>query len=167
MGNSIIIFDVYQECPIVVRDRNCKVNLLPMEMHDFDINLGMDWLSEHRATIDYQGKRVIFGDADKPEFVYQGSQPMGEVKLISALKASKLLSKDCDGYLAFFKDTSKDEPRIEDYPVVREYEDVFLDELPGLLPHIEVEFTIELVPSAEPISKARYRMAPLELQELK
>ncbi|XP_074342314.1 uncharacterized protein LOC141679829 [Apium graveolens] len=112
-------------------------------------------------------KRVIFGDVDKPEFVYQGSQPKGEVKLISALKASKLLSKGCDGYLAFVKDTSKDEPRIEDYPIVREYEDVFPDELPGLPPHREVEFTIELVPGAEPISKAPYRMAPLELQELK
>ncbi|XP_074337001.1 uncharacterized protein LOC141674179 [Apium graveolens] len=167
MGNSVVISDVYRECPIAVGDRSCKVNLLPMEMHDFDIILGMDWLSEHRATIDCQGKRVIFGDADKPEFVYQGSQPKGDVKLISALKASKLLSKGCDGYLAFVKDTSKDEPRIEDYPVMREYEDVFPDELPGLPPHREVEFTIELVPSAEPISKAPYRMAPLELQELK
>ncbi|XP_074336304.1 uncharacterized protein LOC141673453 [Apium graveolens] len=167
MGNSVIISDVYRECLIVVGDRNCKVNLLPMEMHDFDIILGMDWLSEHRATIDCQGKRVIFGDATKPEFVYQGSQPKGEVKLIFALKANKLLSKGCDGYLAFVKDTSKDEPRIEDYPVVREYEDVFPDELPGLPPHRVVDFTIELVPGVEPISKAPYWMAPLELQELK
>ncbi|XP_074368614.1 uncharacterized protein LOC141708745 [Apium graveolens] len=167
MGTSVVISDMYRECPIAVGDRNYKVNLLPMEMHDFDVILGMDWLSEHRTTIDCQGKRVIFGDADKPEFVYQGSQPKGDVKLISALKASKLLSKGCDGYLAFVKDTSKDEPRIEDYPVVREYEDVFLDELPGLPPHREVEFTIELVPGAEPISKAPYRMVPLELQELK
>ncbi|XP_074328119.1 uncharacterized protein LOC141666033 [Apium graveolens] len=132
MGNSVIISDIYPECPIVVEDINYKVNLLPMEMHDFDIILGMDWLSEHRAIIDYQGKRVIFGDTDKPEF-----------------------------------DTSKDEPHIEDYPVVREYEDVFPDELPGLPPHRDVKFTIELVPGAEPISKAPYRMAPLELQEVK
>ncbi|XP_074377388.1 uncharacterized protein LOC141718915 [Apium graveolens] len=135
MGNSVVISDMYRECLIAVGDRNYKVNLLPMEMHDFDVILGMDWLSEHRATIDCQEKRVIFGDADKPEFVYQGSQLKGDVKLISALKASKLLSKGCDGYLAFVKDTSKDEPRIEDYPVVREYEDVFPDELPGLPPH--------------------------------
>ncbi|KAL8114698.1 hypothetical protein AgCh_021533 [Apium graveolens] len=167
MGNSVIISDLYRECLIVVRDRNCKLNLLPMEMHDFDIILGMDWLSEHRATIDCQGKRMIFGDADKPEFVYQGSQLKGEVMLVSALKASKLLSKGCDGYLAFVKDTSKGEPRIEDYPIVKEYANVFHDELPGFPPHREVEFTIELIPGAEPISKAPYRMAPLELQELK
>ncbi|XP_074361501.1 uncharacterized protein LOC141701756 [Apium graveolens] len=144
MGNYVIISDAYRECLIVVGDRNYKVNLLPMEMHDFEIILGMDWLSEHRATIDCQGKMAIFGDADKPEFVYQGSQPKGKVKLISALKASKLLSKGCDGYLAFVKDTSNDEPRIEDYPVVMENEDV------------------------SPMSyQAPYRMTPLELQELK
>ncbi|KAL8124285.1 hypothetical protein AgCh_012076 [Apium graveolens] len=167
VGNSVIIFDIYRECLIVMGDRNYKVNLLSVKMHDFDIILGMDWLSEYRATIDCQGKRVIFGDADKPEFVYHGSQPKEEVKLISTLKASKLLSKGCDGYLAFVKDTSKNEPHIEDYPVVREYEDVFPDELPGLPPHREVEFTIKPVLGVKPISKAPYRMAPLELQELK
>ncbi|KAL8089187.1 hypothetical protein AgCh_038824 [Apium graveolens] len=167
MGNSVIIFDVYRECLIVVRDRNYKVNFLPMEMHDFDIILVMDWLSEHHATIDCQGKRVIFGDADKIEFIYQVSQRKGKVKLIFALKANKLLSKGCDGYLAFVKDTSKDEPRMKGYSVVKEYADVFPDELPGLPPHREVEFTIELVPGAEPISKVPYRMTPLELQELK
>ncbi|XP_074363091.1 uncharacterized protein LOC141718728 [Apium graveolens] len=99
MGNFVIISDVYREYLIAIGDRNYKVNLLPIEMHDFDIILGMDWLSEHRAIIDCQGKKVIFGDADKQEFVYQGSQRKGEVKLISALKARKLLSKGCDGYL--------------------------------------------------------------------
>ncbi|XP_074324027.1 uncharacterized protein LOC141660948 [Apium graveolens] len=44
------------------------------------------------------------------------------------------------------KDTSKDEPHIVDYPVVKEYGDVFPDELPGFPPHREVDFTIELVP---------------------
>ncbi|XP_074378373.1 uncharacterized protein LOC141719910 [Apium graveolens] len=57
--------------------------------------------------------------------------------------------------------------RIIVHPVVREYEDVFPDKLPGLPPHREVEFTIELVLGVEPISKAPYRMAPLELLELK
>ena len=45
--------------------------------------------------------------------------------------------------------------------------DVFPDELPGLPPLREVEFSIDLVPGASPISKAPYRMAPVELEELK
>nr|GEZ45495.1 DNA/RNA polymerases superfamily protein [Tanacetum cinerariifolium] len=49
----------------------------------------------------------------------------------------------------------------------REFPDVFPDELPGIPPVREVEFNIEHIPGAEPISKAPYRMAPVELKELK
>ncbi|KAL8098939.1 hypothetical protein AgCh_031597 [Apium graveolens] len=87
----------------------------------------------------------------------------------SRLECSLLVEdhNGCDGHIAFVKYTSKDEPRIEDYPVMNEFADVFPEEIPSLPPQREVEFTIELVPGSEPISKAPYRMAPLYLQELK
>ena len=52
------------------------------------------------------------------------------------------------------------------YTVVCEYPDVFPKDLPGILPHQEVEFLIDLVPGSGPTSKALYRMAPAELREL-
>ena len=55
-----------------------------------------------------------------------------------------------------------DSPRV-----VCEYVDVFLDELPGLPPHKDVEFCIELHPGTLLISMTPHRMAPVELQELK
>nr|GFD37812.1 putative reverse transcriptase domain, aspartic peptidase domain protein [Tanacetum cinerariifolium] len=64
-------------------------------------------------------------------------------------------------------DTSLESPNIENLSVVREFADVFPDELPGLLPAREIEFGIELIPGTELISKAPYRMAPVELKELK
>ncbi|GKC06403.1 putative reverse transcriptase domain-containing protein [Tanacetum coccineum] len=64
-------------------------------------------------------------------------------------------------------DTSLESPNIENLSVVREFADVFPDELHGLPPAREIEFGIELIPGAEPISKAPYRMAPVELKELK
>nr|GFD09817.1 putative reverse transcriptase domain, aspartic peptidase domain protein [Tanacetum cinerariifolium] len=64
-------------------------------------------------------------------------------------------------------DTSLESPNIKNLSVVREFADVFPDELPGLPLVREIEFGIELIPSAEPISKAPYRMAPVELKELK
>ncbi|KAL2237726.1 UNVERIFIED_CONTAM: Transposon Ty3-G Gag-Pol polyprotein [Sesamum indicum] len=56
---------------------------------------------------------------------------------------------------------------VLDVPVVREFPDVFPDELPGLPPHPEVDFEIDTIPGAAPISIAPYRMAPSELKELK
>nr|GEZ58449.1 putative reverse transcriptase domain-containing protein [Tanacetum cinerariifolium] len=58
-------------------------------------------------------------------------------------------------------------PSIHDQPIVSEFPDVFPDELPGIPLVRKVEFNIELIPGSEPISKAPYRMAPIELKELK
>jgi len=59
------------------------------------------------------------------------------------------------------------EERITVIPVVREFEDVFPGEVPGLPPRREVEFSIDLVPGADPVSIVPYRMALAELVELK
>nr|GFC87658.1 putative nucleotidyltransferase, ribonuclease H [Tanacetum cinerariifolium] len=70
-------------------------------------------------------------------------------------------------FLAIIHDTTSDVPSIHEQPIVSKFPDVFPDELPGIPPVREVEFNIELIPGAEPISKAPYRMAPIELKELK
>ncbi|GJV75750.1 putative nucleotidyltransferase, ribonuclease H [Tanacetum coccineum] len=84
------------------------------------------------------------------------------------MKALTLISHGCQVCLhTLLLDTSLESPNIENLSVVREFADVFPDELPGLPPAREIEFGIELIPGAEPISKAPYRMAPVELKELK
>jgi hypothetical protein len=56
---------------------------------------------------------------------------------------------------------------MEEIPVVQEFIDIFPEDFPGLPPDREIEFSIDLIPGATPISKAPYRMAPAELKELK
>ncbi|GJX97660.1 putative reverse transcriptase domain-containing protein [Tanacetum coccineum] len=167
MKNHMLIDHEYVNCPLCFDDRIRPANLLPIHMLDFDVILGMDWLASHRATIDCYARTVIFGNVRQPEFVYHGSSPLKSVKLISAMKARTLISHGCQGFLASVMDTSLESPNIENLSVVREFADVFPDELPGLPPAREIEFGIELIPGAEPISKALYRMAPVELKELK
>ncbi|GJT70484.1 hypothetical protein Tco_1029770 [Tanacetum coccineum] len=89
------------------------------------------------------------------------------MKIISALKARTLLSHGCEGFLATIHDTTSDVSSIHDQPIVSEFQDVFPEELQGIPPIHDVEFNIELIPGAKPISKAPYRMAPIELKELK
>ncbi|GJU28701.1 putative reverse transcriptase domain-containing protein [Tanacetum coccineum] len=104
--------------------------IVPIYMFDFDVIFGMDWLASHRATIDCYAKTVIFGNVRQPEFVYHGSLPLKSVKLISAMKARTLISHGCQGFLASVMDTSLESPNIENLSVVREFADVFPDELP-------------------------------------
>ncbi|GKB47455.1 putative reverse transcriptase domain-containing protein [Tanacetum coccineum] len=167
MKNHMLIDHEYVNYPLRFDDRVRPANLLLIHMFDFDVILGMDWLASHRATIDCYARTVIFGNVRQPEFVYHGSSPLKSVKLISAMKARTLISHGCQGFLASVMDTSLESPNIENLSVVREFADVFPDELPGLPPAREIEFGIELIPGAEPISKAPYRMAPVELKELK
>nr|CAD1832720.1 unnamed protein product [Ananas comosus var. bracteatus] len=78
-----------------------------------------------------------------------------------------MIKGGCKAYLATMVDARKEYPELGAIRVVCEYPDVFPAELPGLPPDREVEFVIDLIPGAEPVSKAPYRMAPVELKELK
>nr|GFA96119.1 putative reverse transcriptase domain-containing protein [Tanacetum cinerariifolium] len=167
MKDSVRITHVYRDLPLQFDDKIHAINALPLDMCEFDIILGIDWLTDHHAMIDYRSYRVIFGDIHAPEFIYHGSLPGKSMQIISALQARTLLSHGCEGFLATIHDTTSDVPSIHDQPIVSEFPDVFPDELLGIPPVRKVEFSIELIPEAEPISKAPYRMAPIELKELK
>ncbi|KAI5318427.1 hypothetical protein L3X38_038135 [Prunus dulcis] len=136
-------------------------------MMGLDVILVMDWLAKHHASVDCFRKEVVLRSPGRPEVTFYGERRVLPSCLISAMTAKKLLRKGCSGYLAHVVDTRKHELKLEDIPVVRDFPDVFPDDLPGLPPHREIEFTIELLPGTSPISQAPYRMAPAELKELK
>ena len=79
----------------------------------------------------------------------------------------RLLLKGCESYLAHVVDTSVTEVKLENVFVVCEFSDIFPEDLPGLPPDRELEFGIEVLPGSAPISIPSYRMAPIELKELK
>ncbi|KAL5555867.1 hypothetical protein UlMin_038103 [Ulmus minor] len=82
-------------------------------------------------------------------------------------KAKTLLARGCMGYLATVVNKSVvAKGNMGDVPIVRDFVDVFPEELPGLPPDREIQFKIELLPRTGPISKVPYQMAPTELKEL-
>ena len=90
---------------------------------------------------------------------------------MSFLEAHSLICSACPAFIAYLVSLSvgesSDSPVSYAVSVVSEFVDIFPDELPGLPPHREVEFGIDLVLSATPISKAPYRLSLAELKELK
>ena len=87
--------------------------------------------------------------------------------LINAMTASKILQKGCQGYSAFVVDRIQEGTRLEDIPIVKEFPDVFPDDILGLPPDRAIEFVIEWIPETESIFIPPYIMAPAELKELK
>ena len=157
---------MFEGCLMMIGYREMPVDLVLLDLQDFDVILGMDWLASYHASIDCFGKMVIFSIPGQPEFGFEGKHVDRPLRLISTLRANSQLRKGCQGFLAYVVSNEND-LKLEDIPVARDFPDVFLDDLFGLPPEREVEFTIDLVPGTTPISKTPYKMAPVELKKLK
>ncbi|XP_057490945.1 uncharacterized protein LOC130776710 [Actinidia eriantha] len=167
VGDVVVVEEVYKECVLKIGEKELLVDLMPLSIHDFDLILGMNWLAAYHASIDCFKKEVVFKMPNEVEFTFQCKRDVVPTCLISNVKAKKLLQKGCEGYLAHIVDTTTVEKKLSDLAVVRNFPDVFPDELPGVIPDREVEFSIELLPGTAPIFIAPYRMTPSELRELK
>ncbi|KAI3828279.1 hypothetical protein L1987_02377 [Smallanthus sonchifolius] len=88
------------------------------------------------------------------------------LKLIHYMKAHKYLRKGYCSFLAHVVEKKPEERRLEDIPIVRDYLEVFPEDLPRLPPPRQVEFRIDLLPGAAPVARSLYRLAPSEMQEL-
>ena len=141
--------------------------MIALPFHEFDLILGMDWLSKHHAIIDCDKKIVLLQCFNLSKVTVQGIRfgPMSNV--ISAMQALRFLRKGCEALLALVLDSKRGQVNLEDIPVIKEFPDVFPEELLGLTPEREVDLVIEVLPSTVSISKAPYRIAPTELKELK
>ncbi|KAL0546797.1 hypothetical protein IC582_016710 [Cucumis melo] len=166
-GECMLSKEKVKACQIEIVGHVIEVTLIVLDMLDFDVILGMDWLAANHASIDCSRKEVTFNPPSMASFKFKGGGSKSLPQVISAIRASKLLSQGTWGILASVVDTREADVSLSSEPVVRDYPDVFPEELSELPPHREVEFAIELEPGTVPISRAPYRMAPAELKELK
>ncbi|GJZ73692.1 putative reverse transcriptase domain-containing protein [Tanacetum coccineum] len=110
----------------------------------FDVIVGIDWLSQHKAMIVCHKKVVKTPVEDGRTLRVHGERIVGIAKALKSVK--------------------EDEPKLGDISIVRDFEDVLPEDLTGLPPQRQVEFRIDLVLGATPIAKSPYRLAPLEMQ---
>ncbi|GJW40138.1 putative reverse transcriptase domain-containing protein [Tanacetum coccineum] len=146
---------------------------MPVEMGSFDVIIGMDWLSKYHAIIvcDEKIVRIPFGNET---LIVRGDGSNNEhgsrLNIISYTKTQKCLLKGCHVFLAHVtakKDEDKsEEKRLEDVPIVRDFPEVYPEDLPGIPPTRQVEFQIDLVPGDALVARAPYRLAPSEMKEL-
>ena len=143
-------------------DCHMEDDFVLMDMGSYDLILGMDWLSKYHAIIDCYAKKVTayhWGET----LVFYGER----YGLYPVTYSCKREQRDYLGWLCNI--ISDESPKLSpsDIPIVNEFLDVFPEDLPSLPPHREIDFFIDLVPGAEPVSIAPYRMAPAELKELR
>lgn len=166
-GETIITNLMSKAVNFEVDVKNLEADLYLIDMRDFDIILGMDWRSCNHATIKCHERDVLFQKSGECEFTFFGTKVKTMPRVISMLKAQRMLrNSTSQGYLVSITSVQATKVTATDVPVVRNFVDVFPEDLFGI-PPIDKWNSIDLVPGATPISKAPYRMAPNELQELK
>ena len=143
------------KCLIKVEGRKYRLNLICLPLEGLDVILGMDWLFANHILIDCNEKKVLFPSSEDEDLLMSSQHVDRAIKEGSQcfLILTQLSVENGDGHL--------------ETPVVREFSYVFPDEVPGLPPSREIEFSIDLVRGAGLVSIAPYRMTPAELAELK
>nr|GEV59224.1 reverse transcriptase domain-containing protein [Tanacetum cinerariifolium] len=142
-----------------------KIDLMPIELGTFDVIISMDWLVEQDAIIVY-GKKVVHVPYKNKTLVVEGDRGASRLKVISCIKAIKFIERGSQLFVAHVAEKEPQEKLLEDVPVIRDFPEVFPDDLPGLPPPRQVEFRIDLVPGAAPVAHAPYRLALSEMKEL-
>ncbi|GKE49915.1 putative reverse transcriptase domain-containing protein [Tanacetum coccineum] len=152
-------------CTLNLLNRSFPIDLMVIELGSFDIIIGMDWLSQYDAAI-LCGEKKVRIPLEGKTLVIEGNRNNSRLKIVSCIKAQKYIEKGCELFLAQVTEQESKEKRLEDVPVIRDFPEVFPDELPGLPPPRQVEFRIDLIPGAAPVARAPYRLAPSEMKEL-
>ena len=167
LGHNVIVNKDYRDCPIRIRVYEFLGDLIELSFREFDVILGMDWLSRHQAIVDFRMKRVTLRTPNEDEVTFIGERSNHLSNVISAATPRTMVQKGCEAYLAYVIETNKARPSVSDITTVSDFPDVFPEELPGLPPQRETEFAIYVILGVTPTSITPYRMAPLELKELK
>jgi hypothetical protein len=167
LGERVDVDIVYKDVKLVIMGCEFSADLIPLPLHDFDIILGMDWLGRHRAQMDCFAKTITFCGLMGRGVVFRGERNVIPNCFISGMTAQKMVNKGCEVYLAMVMDLNSGNNELANLHIVRDFPDVFPEELPGLPPKREVEVSIDVLSGTTPIAQAPYRMAPVELAELK
>ncbi|KAL0536814.1 hypothetical protein IC582_025776 [Cucumis melo] len=141
-GECMLSKENVKACQIEIAGHVIEVTLLVLDMLDFDVILGMDWLAANHASIDCSRKEVAFNPPSMASFKFKGEGSRSLPQVVSAMRASKLLSQGTWSILASMVDTR---------------------EVDVSLSSDAVSWSMDTVP----ISRAPHRMAPAELKELK
>ncbi|KAK8707571.1 hypothetical protein V6N13_058626 [Hibiscus sabdariffa] len=117
LGDSVTINLICRNCPLVIQGIPFPADLMALPFHEFDIILGLDWLGQHQAWVDCSKKRLYLRGLGEGSIVLMDTKSKSQEVLICAMEGE-----------------GKKELRLENIDTIREFPEVFPDDLPGLPP---------------------------------
>ncbi|GJU91916.1 putative reverse transcriptase domain-containing protein, partial [Tanacetum coccineum] len=136
-----------------------EIDLMPIELGTFDVIIVMDWVVKHDAVI-VCGEKVVRIPYKNKTLIVEGDKGGSRLKVISCIKAYKYIEQGCHLFFAHVMKKKSKEKRLEDVPVIHDFPEVFLEELPGLPPPRQLHIKEEDIP----ITAFRTRYGDFEFQ---
>ncbi|GKC48739.1 putative reverse transcriptase domain-containing protein, partial [Tanacetum coccineum] len=173
-GKIVEIDTILRGCPLNFLNHPFNIDLMPVELGSFDVIIGMDWLRRCHAVIVCDEKLVRIPYRNET-LIFHGNKSNdgreSRLTIISCSKAQEYMAKGCQIFLAAHISAKKEEEnsegkQLKDVPIVRDFPEVFPEDLSGLPPARPVEFHIDLIPGAAPVARAPYRLTTSEMKEL-
>nr|GEU39435.1 putative reverse transcriptase domain-containing protein [Tanacetum cinerariifolium] len=146
IGKMIETNRIVRRYTLVLEGFSFIIDLIPFGHGSFDVIVGIDWLSKHKAAIICHEKVVRMPLGSGKVLQVQGERTRENPKSMMS--------------------TMVDAQKVEYIPIVRNFPKVFPEDLSGLPPHRQVKFSIDLIPRAALVAKSPYRLAPFEMKEL-
>nr|GEW12695.1 hypothetical protein [Tanacetum cinerariifolium] len=172
-GKIVRVDTIMRGCTLNFLNHPFNIDLMPVELGSFEVIIGIDWLRMCHAVIvcDEKLVRVPYGNET---LIFRGNESNNgresRLTVISCSKAQKYMAKGCQIFLAHIsarKEEDKSEGKqLKNVLVVRDFPEVFPENLSGLLLARPVEFQIDLIPRAAPVARAPYRLPPSKMKEL-
>ncbi|GJT97996.1 putative reverse transcriptase domain-containing protein [Tanacetum coccineum] len=128
-GNLVNTNTVIQGCTLTLLNQSFEIDLMPIKLGSFDVVIGMDWLSKYHAKI-LCDKKVVHIPIEDETLIIKT-----RLNLISCIKTERYISQGCQVFMIQVMEKKKsNDKRLEDIPIVREFPEVFPEDLPGLPP---------------------------------
>ncbi|XP_051129716.1 uncharacterized protein LOC127250458 [Andrographis paniculata] len=129
-GEILECRELYMQIPVSIGGVDFATNLLSMKLSKFDVILGMDWLMAYQAQFDCRKRSILLVGAMGEQVNYAGSARQPSIKVISSLSFQALIRKGYPVYLCEVRDLKQGVQRLKNIPVIRDFPDVFPDDIP-------------------------------------
>ncbi|XP_070057418.1 uncharacterized protein LOC142167153 [Nicotiana tabacum] len=167
VGDSVIVYRVYPSCVMTFRGYETRADLMLLDITDFEVILGMGWLSSCYAIFDCHATAITLAMMKFPRLQWRGTSISTSSQVITFLKARHMVENRCLAYLAYVRDIAVETPTIDSVLLGWELSIVIPSDLLGMPLERDIDFSIDLTPGIRPISIPPYRKSPKELKELK
>ena len=133
-----------------------NVNIIPLG--SYDLLIGMYWPEEHKVVLNYFDKTFTCTGDNGNIIKVRGIPRKVTIREISALQMERPLRKGCKVFVVYIMNINENNNKLklEDIPVLKEFEDIFPEEVPGIPLKRDIDFTIDLIPEVVPASKYPY-----------